>query len=305
VNKLIHYAWRSAGLLGAAGSVILFIQHPSFPTPDKLFVFMLFIFMAFAQARQLIERLLPFVVVILVYESFRSVADKLNTHVNYTLAPWFDNHLFGDLPTVILQSYWWRGRVSWYDYALYVPYLLHFVLPFMLAILVWKTREKYYWRVVSTYMVVAFGSFLTFFLLPAAPPWLASQNGYIQPIVRISSDVWASLGLQDFPSFYNHITPNPVAAIPSLHAAWAVLLPIFVYKFYGRRWGLLCAIYPLLIFIGTVYEGEHYVFDLVLGALYAVLGYLVTPYLLDRFKGLSLRIFPVSHRRKPPAKSVK
>jgi membrane-associated phospholipid phosphatase len=149
-----------------------------------------------------------------------------------------------------------------------------------LAILVWKTRESQYWRVVSTYLVVAFGAFVTFFLLPSAPPWLASQNHYIQPITRISSDVWAGLGLEDFPSVYNHITPNPVAAIPSLHAAWAVLLLIFVYKLYGRRWAVLAAAYPLLIFFGTIYEGEHYAFDVIAGIAYAVAGYVLTPYIM-------------------------
>jgi membrane-associated phospholipid phosphatase len=246
--------------------------------------------MAYGQAWQLFKRLFPFVAIILIYESFRSVADRLNTHVNYLLAPHVDKFLFGNLPTVYLQNWWWKGHTSWYDYVLYIPYLFHFILPLGLAILVWKTREKQYWRVVSTYLVVAFGAFATFFIMPAAPPWLASQNHYIQPITRISSDVWAGLGLRDFPSFYNHITPNEVAAVPSLHAAWAVLLVIFVYKLYGRRWAMLAAVYPLLIFIGTIYEGEHYAFDVITGIIYALAGYLVTPYLMRAVKSIILRL---------------
>ena len=246
--------------------------------------------MAYGQAWQLFKRLFPFVAVILVYESFRSAADRLNTHVNYTLAPHIDKFLFGNLPTVYLQNWWWQGHTSWYDYVLYIPYLFHFILPLGLAILVWKTRETHYWRVVSTYLVVAFGAFATFFIMPAAPPWLASQNHIIQPITRISSDVWAGLGLRDFPSVYNHIAPNQVAAIPSLHAAWAVLLLIFVYKLYGRKWALLAAIYPLLIFIGTVYEGEHYVFDIIAGIVYAIIGYLITPRIMRAIKAGASRL---------------
>ncbi|HET9721405.1 MAG TPA: phosphatase PAP2 family protein [Candidatus Saccharimonadales bacterium] len=236
--------------------------------------------MAYGQAWELIRRLFPFVAVILAYESFRSVADRLNTHVQYMLAPHADTLLFGNLPTVYLQKWLWKGHTSWYDYALYLPYLLHFVLPLGLAIIVWKTREKRYWQVVNTYLVVAFAGFLTFFFMPSAPPWLASQNHYIQPITRISSDVWAGLGLHNFPSFYNHISPNAVAAIPSLHAAWATILFIFTYKLYGRRWAAVAAIYPILIFVGTVYEGEHYAFDVMAGIVYAVAGYKLTPYLM-------------------------
>ncbi|MBX4197169.1 phosphatase PAP2 family protein [Candidatus Saccharibacteria bacterium] len=277
-------------LIGIAGALLclaVYIHSPSFPTPDKLFIFLVLVFMGFGQAWALFKRLFPFVLVILVYESFRGLADQLNTHVDYLLAPHFDKALFGNLPTIYLQNQLWQGHTSWYDYALYIPYLLHFILPLGLVILVWKTREAQYWRIVSTYIVVAFAAFLTFFLIPTAPPWLASQGHYIPHIQRISSDVWFGLGLHNFPSIYNHITPNQVAAIPSLHAAWAILLLIFVYKLYGRRWAILAAIYPLLIFIGTVYEGEHYAFDVIAGAVYALVGYKATPYLMNFARRLS------------------
>lgn len=271
---------RALGVIGSLACVAAFIYRPSFPTPDKLFVFLLFVFMAYGQAWQLFKRLFPFVAVILVYESFRSFADQLNSHVDYLFAPHMDRLLFGNLPTVYLQDWLWKGHTSWYDYVLYIPYLFHFIIPFGLAILIWKTRESEYNRALTTYLVVAFGAFLTFFLFPSAPPWLASQNHYIQPITRISSQVWAGLGLKDFPSVYNHIAPNPVAAIPSLHAAWAVLLLIFVWKLYGWRWGLVSAVYPFLIFFGTIYEGEHYAFDVITGIIYGVAGYLITPWLM-------------------------
>ncbi|HVS78901.1 MAG TPA: phosphatase PAP2 family protein [Candidatus Saccharimonadales bacterium] len=278
--------FRALGLIGAVTCVVLFVREPSFPTPDKLFVFLLFLFMAHGEAWAMFKRIFPFVAILLVYESFRSVADRLNTHVDYSLSPHIDKFLFGNLPVVYLQNWLWKGHTSWYDYVLYIPYLFHFILPFFLVIVVWKTHESQYWRVVWTYLVVAFGSFLTFFLFPSAPPWLASQNHHIQHITRISSDVWAGLGLHNFPSFYNHISPNPVAAIPSLHAAWATLLFIFVLKLYGRRWAALSAIYPALIFFGTVYEGEHYVFDIIAGIVYAIAGYMATPYIMKKADSL-------------------
>jgi membrane-associated phospholipid phosphatase len=130
--------------------------------------------------------------------------------------------------------------------------------------------------------------------MPTAPPWLASQNHYIPHIERISTDVWFGLGLHNFPSVYNHITPNQVAAVPSLHAAWAVLLVIFVYKLYGRSWALLSTIYPLLIFVGTIYEGEHYAFDVIVGIVYGLAGYKITPFIMAKsqrlYKKLSLQL---------------
>lgn len=272
--------WRIIGAVGVLVSVILFVRQPSFPTPDKLVIFLSFIFMMFSQAVIMLKRLLPFVAILLVYESFRGIADGLNGYVNFTLMPRADELIFGNLPTIYLQDWWWNGQIMWYDFVFYVPYLLFFALPIALALLIWKIREKHYWRFVSTFLVVSFMAFFTFLLFPAAPPWMASDMGYIQHIDRISSEVWFSLGLSDFPSVYDKVSPNPVAAVPSLHAVWATLVAIFVYKLFGKKWGLLAAVYPLLIYIGTVYQGEHYVVDVMIGALYAITAYLLTPRLL-------------------------
>lgn len=226
------------------------------------------------------KHVLPFIAVVLAYESFRSKADQLNSHVNFTFMPRFDNWLFGNLPIAVFQDWLWRGHVRWYDFVFYLAYMLHFILPLCLAILIWKTRAAHYWRTVWTYLSVAFAAFLTYLVFPAAPPWMAADEHVIQPMHRISSDVWWALGLHDFPSFYNHISPNEVAAVPSLHAAWATLLAVFIYKLYGRRWGLVATLYPLLIYVGTIYQGEHYAFDVLAGIAYALAGYWLTPYLM-------------------------
>jgi hypothetical protein len=291
VDRIKPYLEQTVGIAGTIFCIVIFIREPSFPTPDKLLIFLTFIFMIFKQAAAMLKHLAPFVAVILVYESFRGMANKLNGHVNYTLAPAIDKVLFGNLPTVYLQNWLWHGHVMWYDFVFYLAYMLHFIIPIGLAILVWKTRENQYWRVVNTYLVTAFAAFLTFILFPAAPPWMAAQNHIIQPIVRISSDVWFALGLNDFPSVYNHISPNPVAAVPSLHAAWATLFVIFVYKLYGKRWGLLAGVYPFLIYVGTVYQGEHYAFDELSGIAYAIAAYIATPYLMKKTKPIWKKYF--------------
>lgn len=275
------------GISGSVACLYIFLRQPSFPTPDKILIFLIFTFMSIKQAVPMLKRLLPFIAVLLVYESFRGFADQLNQNVNYLLMPNADQKLFGGLPGAWLQNWLWRGEVSWYDFIFYGAYLLHFLLPIGLALLVWKTREAQYWKTVSCFAVVAFASFLTFALFPAAPPWMASDQGYITPLTRVSSEVWAAFGLQDFPSVYSQISPNAVAAVPSLHAAWATLLSVLVFKFYGRRWGAVSLIYPALIFIGTIYQGEHYAFDVILGALYAYGGYRLTSYSFDRWAGRS------------------
>lgn len=267
--------------------IVIFIKEPSWPTPDKILVFATAVCLIFRQAKEMLKRFVPFVGLLLVYESFRGIVPYLNNHVSYTWMPNVDKLMFGGhLPTAWLQARLWNGQVQWYDFVLYLTYMLHFVLPFVLAFIVWKVYESEYWRYATAFLVVSFAGFLTFLIVPAAPPWMASDLGYIEPISRISSSVWASLGIHDFPSVYNKISPNPVAAVPSLHAAYATLFAIFAITIFKTRWRFLSIIYPIFIYFGTVYQGEHYLIDELLGGLYAVGAYYASPYVVRCFMTL-------------------
>ena len=269
-NGFKKNALRTLGVFGVLVSAILFVSNPSWPTPDKLFIFMLFIFLALGQTWEFLKKFAPFVGLILLYESFRGLVPSLNSRVEYQWMIDVDVWLGGgNLPTAWLQDQLWNGSTQWYDFALYFVYMLHFVLPFALAVYIWKKHVKEYWRYVWSFILLSFMGFVTFWAFPAAPPWLASNEGYIEPITRISSEVWAKLGITDFPSVYNRISPNPVAAVPSLHAAYATLFSIFVFKLLGRKWGYLSLVYPAAIYFGTVYQGEHYIIDEILGGVYA------------------------------------
>lgn len=282
LKKLSYIQW--AGIIGTTIVSIIFIREPSWPTPDKLLVFATFVCMIFGQAREMLKRFVPFVGLLLVYESFRGIVPKLNDNVNFTWMIDVDRLMFfGQLPTVWLQEKLWHGSVQWYDFVLYITYMLHFVLPFALAFIVWKTRESQYWRYAAAFLFVSFAGFVTYLLFPAAPPWMASDLGYMEPIERISSHVWAALGVHDFPSIYNKMAPNPVAAVPSLHAAYATLFAIFAIVLFKTRWRYLSVIYPAFIYFGTVYQGEHYVIDELLGGLYAIGAFFAAPYIVRWF----------------------
>jgi hypothetical protein len=282
IKKINLLQW--VGIIAASASIGLFVVEPSWPTPDKLLVFASFVALIFKQAKEMLKRFVPFVGLLLVYESFRGVVPNLNNHVNYTWMPDMDKLLFGGhLPTVWLQQQLWHGHVQWYDFVLYITYMLHFVLPFALAFVVWKLRESQYWRYATAYLAVSFAGFLTFLAFPAAPPWMASDLGHIERVERVSSHVWSALGIHDFPTVYDKISPNPVAAVPSLHAAYATLFVIFAFTLFKTRWRYLSILYPVFIYFGTVYQGEHYAIDELLGGLYAVGAYFASPFIVRFF----------------------
>ena len=285
------------GIVASLLCVGIFIREPSFPTPDKLLIFASFVCLIFKQAGEMLKRFVPFVGLLLVYESFRGVVPHLNTKVNFTWMIDADKFLFfGHLPTPWLQEHLWNGNVQWYDFVLYLTYMMHFVLPFALAFVVWKLFEKQYWQYATSFLVLSFAGFLTFLAFPAAPPWMASDLGYIEPISRVSSSVWAELGIHDFPSVYNKMAPNPVAAVPSLHAGYATLFAIWAFRLFKKsKWKYAALLYPAFIYFGTVYQGEHYAIDEVLGGMYAVAAYFATPYVL---KGLVKAWRPIGESKR-------
>jgi hypothetical protein len=278
-RSLVGLLLQAIGVVGTAACIVVFAVRPSFLMPDKVFVFLLFVFMAVRHAKALVFRMAPFVAVLFVYELFRSLAPELNHRVEYGWMARTDESLFGTLPTTKLQELWWHGSVRWLDVFFYSFYVLHFVFPIVCALVIWRWRDRFYWEYVTSIATVSFAGFLTFVAFPAAPPWMASDRGEIEPITRISGEVWRVVGVEDFPTLYKTITPNAVAAVPSLHAAYATIVALYVFRLFGVGWGLVASVYPFAVYVGTVYLGEHYAIDEILGAAYGVGAFLLVRWL--------------------------
>jgi membrane-associated phospholipid phosphatase len=234
----------------------------------------------------------PFLFILLVFGSFRFITPELSERVHYTLMPGFDKLLFNGLPTITLQRLLWHGYVTWYDYILYGVYVSHYILPIILAFSVYKHYKSEYLRLAMTYIIASFTAFIIFIAYPTAPPWLASEKGYIPHITRISVAIFSSLGVHNFSKLYSTYAPNPIAAAPSLHTTYSVLFVLFIYRLFGKRWGTISLIYPFCIILGVVYMGEHYAFDIFAGILLAVASYLVTPIAL-RYMEASIYKFAI------------
>jgi membrane-associated phospholipid phosphatase len=79
---------------------------------------------------------------------------------------------------------------------------------------------------------------------------------------------------------------NEVAAVPSLHAGVTLLISLFFWS-RTRRWRWLLVLYPLAMAVALVYLGEHYVSDVLLGWLYAVVVFVVGNRIYDWFAARS------------------
>jgi len=268
-----------------AGVIVFLFSWRAFWSPDLLFVIFLPVFVLYGQGKEYIKRFLPFVFLLFAYESLRSVVPFINKHVHVYEMINFDKWLFhGNIPTVVLQQWWYHGTLHWYDYYFYFFYMLHFLSPFLIALALWRFRPEGYWRYVSALLALSLAGFITYIIFPAAPPWMASLQGAIPPITKLSTAIWWGWGVHSIPTLYNNLNPNPVAAVPSLHSAYPMIDLLFVNRFFGRKVSIPFLIYPLSVWLGVVYLGEHYVFDVLLGIIYAVGTFYAMEYAYRRIK---------------------
>jgi hypothetical protein len=67
---------------------------------------------------------------------------------------------------------------------------------------------------------------------------------------------------------------NPVAAMPSLHAAFPTLLALICLETFGA-WGVVMAVYACAVCFAIVFLGEHYVVDVMCGSTLALVAFVI------------------------------
>jgi len=217
----------------------------------------------------------PFVLIFMAWEAMRGVANQFGQSVQSDSVIAVERLILGGIPTVWLQeTLLVAGTVQLHDVLLSLVYVSHFFFPLAFAFLLWLHWRPMYYRFVVTLMVVSFAAFLTFVLLPVAPPRFAYMYGEALPVVDVVHEVSRQGGWQGFSWVYRNLVGNPVAAFPSMHAAYPLLVFLFLLE-WRRGWALAWAPFVFIVWFATVYLGHHYVVDVAGGAVYAVGGYLL------------------------------
>ena len=130
-----------------------------------------------------------------------------------------------------------------------------------------RSRRAHF-AVVRTSLIVATAiSLVIYVLYPAAPPRLANL-GFADTVsthtgLNLSSDLLGSLY-------------NPIAAVPSLHFGYSLIVGVAVAQLASHRWVRRAgAAYPALMLLIIVATGNHFLFDAAAGGLVVVAGWLV------------------------------
>jgi membrane-associated phospholipid phosphatase len=220
------------------------------------------------------------VVIYMAYDYSRGTADQWGIGVNYTALRDLDTLItLGREPISGMQRrFYTPGDVKWYDVVGSIIYMTHFVFP-VLPLVFLRIHNRTSWLHYVRRFTLTLGiSVFIFIIFPAAPPWMASQKGFLPSIQRITGHGWSELHLKTVSRTLDRGAGvlNAVAPMPSLHAGMALLIALWFSR-NCQLWIRITALtYPMAMLTALVYFGEHYIVDGLAGWVIVLIVWFIT-----------------------------
>ncbi len=131
-------------------------------------------------------------------------------------------------------------------------------VPALIATLIWLFfwhRDSYPW--VRNTLALATAACLLIQSIPMAPPRMFPQLGYVDTGLLYNQSVYGRGGSG---------ISNQLAAMPSVHVAWAVVVTLAVLAVSTSRWRWLILLHPFLTVVAVTATANHWYLDGVVAA---------------------------------------
>jgi membrane-associated phospholipid phosphatase len=140
----------------------------------------------------------------------------------------------------------------------------HFVLSSLFLIWLYRTRRDGFRLFRDMFLITTALAAFVHWVYPTAPPRLAG--------VGLDDTLLAFWNL-DIGSPEFHGWSNPVAAVPSLHAAWAFAVAFGLIRYGGLVLRVAGIVYAPLVLLTIVVTGNHFFLDAAAGVLVLAVGF--------------------------------
>jgi PAP2 superfamily protein len=149
----------------------------------------------------------------------------------------------------------------------------HFVVTLGLLGFLWWRRADIYRPLRNSLVLVNVLAFIVFWRFPVAPPRMLP--GFVDVVASTHAiGSWHTGALAS--------QANQLAAMPSLHIAWAVWCTVVVWRISSRRWlRAIAGVYPCVTSFAVLATGNHFVLD-ILGGLATIAVSLIVVRLVER-----------------------
>ena len=250
--------------------LILILSKRFFFVPKILIILLVILAVtALGKVKIFLQDWFVFIGFIYLFDSFRGsiyiATCRLGLPVHTLYVIRIEQFLFGGAPSLMLQDLFLRSHSTsgfgWFEKFITVAHGSHFVAFLMVGFIIWLYRPRFFrFFKVSFYLTIFLG-LLGYFAVPTVPPWMASTVfGLLPRIIRFNAIIY-NLAIPDISSGFD---TNPVAAMPSLHAAFPFLCALVLWRVYrSKAWPFY--LYALLMQFAIIYTGDHYVTDVLAG----------------------------------------
>ena len=141
-------------------------------------------------------------------------------------------------------------------------------VPAAAALLIWvfwKHRDKYP-MIRATFALTIAGCIAIQAWIPMAPPRFLTEIGFVDAGLKYNMSVYGTGGQG---------ISNEVAAMPSLHWAWAILVAVAVWRFGTTRWRWVGPLHLFLTMCAVTLTANHWWLDGIVAGMIVALAYVV------------------------------
>jgi membrane-associated phospholipid phosphatase len=165
--------------------------------------------------------------------------------------------------------------------AAYTYWNSEFTVIGLTLLWVYLRRHEGFARFRNTILVANTIGLLGYFLVPTAPPWMYPEFGFVDG-VNHASGVLNALA-------------NPYAAMPSLHAADSLIVGLMLSRVVRNKAGkVLWLLWPVWVWFCVMATANHYLLDVVGGAIVAVIAIAIVGR-LDRRRAADAEPAPIAN----------
>lgn len=167
-----------------------------------------------------------------------------------------------------------------WDVAFAIPYATFIAWCVFGAIVLFRRDPPRMRRFTWAFFGVNLAGFVTYHIVPAAPPWYFHAHGCVVDVATAPSPgpalerVDALLGVRYFQAMYAK-SSSVFGAFPSLHCAYPLLLVLIGWERFGAILRVAGIAFVVWMAAAAVYLDHHWVVDVVAGWSFATVGALV------------------------------
>ena len=267
--------------------------------PDHLHFLIFYIVAYFAHpvTRKFVLGFSIFFIYGIIFDSMKGYPNYWFSEV-HILEPYnLDKMLFGVETSnglLTLNEYFLANNSSFLDVLSGLFYLSWMPIPLAFGLYLWVKDKPLFIHFSAAFFTVNLIGWTIYYTYPAAPPWYVEMYGFAVNFNTLGNVA----GLIKFDEYFGVTTfqdlyskgSNVFAAMPSLHSAYPVI--VFFYGIKKKVHWLIIIFFGTLvlgIWFAAVYTSHHYLIDVLLGALCAILGiWIFETYLLKSRVGIFL-----------------